>query len=1584
MKNIFYKIISFILSFVLLLPVFQPIVAYAEYDSSGDFSSAEVSEVLGIPDESFQIYLAKFLKHYPKLKSDLKQNMLHRQLYEILREEDRAVFGLDWDDLILWNQILTNSDIVGQVSGQEKVILYREMLLEIINMHLESDEMAEFMQSGYDYWNSALLNFLEAYEIGLDLGPEVISGGAIYQVVNGLKAGELKDLCDDIYLHFSKCGYNMKLGETKIGVDFPLAGLKMMVSAMGSSVECIAKMPIYLALAECRDGLLGSLKVMYRQTQDTDMQKALMQIIECMEADAGDEDIAELIRKMELETAVSGIQDIAKDFLLDALGMEGFFVNLSEILTNLVFNTENIVEAYLMLEAVVKIEDEVKKAISYSISLNPCREECPCEKEGECPCKEECPCEGECPCNDDGFCDKAFSYEDSIVLNQSVALLYDVYEYGTELANIFFEETYESGFWNEVQKSDLMIYNSYRETFGKETVDDIRSHYPKWVKTYRNIAIVGRSIFDSVWQMYQEEYRKELSILEEHSVPILVEDIKANNEVIVLHENEQGRVNVTVTPSNAQNAILTYKSSDENVVTVDSEGFLKAHNAGTAVITIATEDKTKVIQRDVMVESAIATDNLDIAVQIEWENDYDFADFCEENEDGLTLKTYFLLPREECIRQNILEKVEKTAVINHNSEYYLFIPAYVNGIPVTELDIDTWVDADDDDYMIPREDEDWRNYYRYFRSAGEKKSLWYGVYNDRYSYKEEGLIIKYLPTTVKRIADYCFAGYVLENSFVLHNGVEEIGELAFKGSTFLGWENEAEKGTRDIENIFFEIPSSVRMMGNYAFVDCKFGYRSLIINAMIEEIPISCFECVSEVDMIRFAEDVDIKYIGAYAFLHVEANGIWLPDSVEKIEEFAFTGSKWINNLSENLQIVERYAFSNAYFADDMKEYVFPEGIREIQAYAFANLGNGFQSIHLSDTIEKIDGYAFYDKYLSKVYAYESAVADKTKGKIESDVFFEVDYLEIPGNIVSLGNLKVAGELVLPAGLEELYELEGVDGKSWNVRVAEGDAGHNGVIHGKIYIDGCQYLELPGAFVQYMDGMEVSQGDGAFCLTTKVWSRNPFKVPIIRIMGEVKPTDKWLDFMKKCVRKELYALDEYGREICLYRGPSRYEKISVFQYENFEDYVIDFPEETERITNQKIRYTVSDNQGRWSNRDMTVRVNVEENMLSGMKDGKPHINYWTESITDSREAELGTYFYFEDLYLKQLEYAYFQISLQDANGETLEAPEGTYQIITQLPSNWNNFGLYHISDTGLITRLSGEIYQEGDVREFRALSKELGCFALVKCSNLSKMVNTNWMEEVHEIFRDQETNVDTAAKPGSEVSKESVSVDVTEDSESQKETQIIPNAQDTNVDNVPEKQEVSNGNVYVWASDSDTGAKDGAQAEENASTITTQVKNLSEDERVLLKEELGLTLSEEEQVLEIRTTEKREELTIYVEAPKKIKPILVYVDEQKEEAKAQKLKKDKILTEDADALQSITISDMNEKLQNEVKLKKAGRYWVILSAEKIKSSFVKNLLRIIAAIIFIPIVILILLLLCYRAQHKRRMKKIAARKRRKH
>ena len=58
------------------------------------------------------------------------------------------------------------------------------------------------------------------------------------------------------------------------------------------------------------------------------------------------------------------------------------------------------------------------------------------------------------------------------------------------------------------------------------------------------------------------------------------------------------------------------------------------------------------------------------------------SEILSKQQDGITLKGYFLLPREECIKQNILDVVQKTALFDYNSEYYLFMPAYVNGQPV--------------------------------------------------------------------------------------------------------------------------------------------------------------------------------------------------------------------------------------------------------------------------------------------------------------------------------------------------------------------------------------------------------------------------------------------------------------------------------------------------------------------------------------------------------------------------------------------------------------------------------------------------------------------------------------------------------------------------------------------------------------------------------------------------------------------------------------------------------------------------------------------------------------------------------------
>ncbi len=63
-------------------------------------------------------------------------------------------------------------------------------------------------------------------------------------------------------------------------------------------------------------------------------------------------------------------------------------------------------------------------------------------------------------------------------------------------------------------------------------------------------------------------------------------------EELNLNKGENGWVGVTYSPSNASNKVLTWKSSNEEVVTV-REGNVKAVGEGKAVLTATSEDGGK-------------------------------------------------------------------------------------------------------------------------------------------------------------------------------------------------------------------------------------------------------------------------------------------------------------------------------------------------------------------------------------------------------------------------------------------------------------------------------------------------------------------------------------------------------------------------------------------------------------------------------------------------------------------------------------------------------------------------------------------------------------------------------------------------------------------------------------------------------------------------------------------------------------------------------------------------------------------------------------------------------------------------------
>ncbi|MBR3356335.1 MAG: Ig-like domain-containing protein [Solobacterium sp.] len=81
------------------------------------------------------------------------------------------------------------------------------------------------------------------------------------------------------------------------------------------------------------------------------------------------------------------------------------------------------------------------------------------------------------------------------------------------------------------------------------------------------------------------------SSFEFYEVPFVhVQDIRLSEETLTLHKDETHTLHAVIEPENADDPTVEWSSSDESVVSVDSEGNLKANKSGTAEITVRTAD----------------------------------------------------------------------------------------------------------------------------------------------------------------------------------------------------------------------------------------------------------------------------------------------------------------------------------------------------------------------------------------------------------------------------------------------------------------------------------------------------------------------------------------------------------------------------------------------------------------------------------------------------------------------------------------------------------------------------------------------------------------------------------------------------------------------------------------------------------------------------------------------------------------------------------------------------------------------------------------------------------------------------------
>jgi uncharacterized protein YjdB len=69
-----------------------------------------------------------------------------------------------------------------------------------------------------------------------------------------------------------------------------------------------------------------------------------------------------------------------------------------------------------------------------------------------------------------------------------------------------------------------------------------------------------------------------------------VTDISINTNNIIVAEGDTLTLNAMIIPSNASNKSLNWKSSNDNIVTIDNNGLLNAKNVGEATITVSSHD----------------------------------------------------------------------------------------------------------------------------------------------------------------------------------------------------------------------------------------------------------------------------------------------------------------------------------------------------------------------------------------------------------------------------------------------------------------------------------------------------------------------------------------------------------------------------------------------------------------------------------------------------------------------------------------------------------------------------------------------------------------------------------------------------------------------------------------------------------------------------------------------------------------------------------------------------------------------------------------------------------------------------------
>ncbi|MCM1313916.1 MAG: leucine-rich repeat protein [Prevotella sp.] len=210
-----------------------------------------------------------------------------------------------------------------------------------------------------------------------------------------------------------------------------------------------------------------------------------------------------------------------------------------------------------------------------------------------------------------------------------------------------------------------------------------------------------------------------------------------------------------------------------------------------------------------------------------------------------------------------------------------------------------------------------------------------------------------IPDSVKNIYISAFNGCTKLTSINVSENNENYSSI--DGVLFNKDKSEIIKYPPELSADIYEIPESVKTIGNYAFSGCM-NLKEIKIPESVASIGIGAFSECKRLTEITIPDGV--KSVGDKAFKNcMNLTSINIPDSVEKIGSKVFSGTSWLKTKQKEnpLVIVNNILIDGVVCYGDV---VIPDGTTTINSDAFSGC-KSFLNITIPDSVKIIGDNAF-------------------------------------------------------------------------------------------------------------------------------------------------------------------------------------------------------------------------------------------------------------------------------------------------------------------------------------------------------------------------------------------------------------------------------------------------------------------------------------------------------------------------------------------------------------------------------------------------------------------------------------------------